>query len=460
MKLSEIIKILKNKAILDGADAEFINLNTDTRTLMVGDFYLALKGDNFDGHDFVLKAKELGASGALVDHKIAVDLPQIIVPDVRLALGEIGVWQRNKFNIPLIAITGTCGKTTTKEMTAAILRQCGNTLASIKSFNNDIGVPLTLWQLQNNYQYAVLEVGANHFGEISYLTNLIKPDVAVIINALSGHLEGFGDVAGVSRAKGEILEGLKPNGIAVLNADDNYFAYWRDLAGKHKVLSFGIESKADVRAESILLDAKGRPSFKMIFPNGKKIDVNLPLLGKHNVVNALAAAAATFSIGVSVAAIKNGLESLAHVYMRLVSRIGFNGAEIIDDCYNAIPQAVIAALQLLAQYPKEKILVFGCMRELGKEAASWHRAVGAKARELGINHLYVVGEFADEVAQAFGKNAEVFADKAQLILALKKNLDANKVVLIKGSRGAHLEEVVKSLVTSQRPVLNQVKRQL
>lgn len=447
MKLSDIIKILKTQAVLEGSDAKFANLNTDTRNLSAGDLYIALRGDNFNGHDFVQMAEKLGASGALVDHKIFANLPQIIVPDVRLALGAIGAWQRNQFDIPLIAITGTCGKTTTKEMIASILQQCGRTLASIKSFNNDIGVPLTLWQLQDDYQYAVLEVGANHFGEIRHLTNLIKPDVAVLLNAMSGHLEGFGDVAGVARAKGEIFAGLKENGVAILNADDNYFAYWRDLAGKREVLSFALENKADVVAEGVRIDDKGHARCKINLPDGQKIAIKLTLLGKHNVANALAAAAAAFAVGIPADAIQAGLENLSHVSMRLVSHVGFNGAEIIEDCYNAIPQAVIAALQILAQYPtKEKIFVFGCMRELGAKAVQWHRTIGNKAREFGINHLYVIGEFADEVALAFGKNAEVFVDKEQLISALKGKLDANKVVLLKGSRGARLEEVVQSLL--------------
>ncbi|MCL5261375.1 MAG: UDP-N-acetylmuramoyl-tripeptide--D-alanyl-D-alanine ligase [Gammaproteobacteria bacterium] len=445
MKLSKLATILN--AELKGVDVEFFGINTDSREIKPNDLYIARKGNALDGHDFLGQAKTHGASGAIVERFIHIDdLPQIKVQDATLALGKMAAWQRVQFKNPLFALTGSCGKTTTKELLAAILRTQGEVLVNVRSFNNAVGVPLTLWNINPSQKFAVLELGANHFSEISYLANLVQPiHVAAITNAAPCHLEGFGDVAGVARAKAEIFAGLAANGTAVLNSDDEYYSYWQKIVATHTKVIFGFKSKADISATNITFDAAMRALFQLKLPE-TTVEVALPLLGKHNVMNALTAAACAYAIGINPEAIKFGLENVIAVKMRLNLQTGLCGAKIIDDTYNANPKAVAAALEILVEQPGEKIFVFGGMRELGEDAEKWHRYIGQLAKELQIDALYVCGEFAKVVSDSFGSAGFAFKTQEELIPALQKNLDANKVVLVKGSRGAKMEKVVQALL--------------
>lgn len=446
MKLTKIAAILSTRLI--GSDCEFTTININSRTLKSGELFIAIKGENFDGHDFVAQAKQAGAIAALVDHPVAVNIPQIIVPDTIHALGQLGKWKRNNINFPLIAVTGSSGKTTMRAMIASILSEVGPTLSSTKSFNNSIGVPLTLWQLSAQYKYGVLEIGANHFGEITPLVKMVRPQIAVITNAGPAHLEGFSSVDGVACAKGEILRGLTDDGIAVINADDKYFAYWQYLARPHRVVTFGMKNEADVMLTDLRLNDEHQASFTLVLSEAS-LPVNLPLLGAHNVLNALSAAAVAYTLGVDIQAIKVGLEKVEAVNQRLKMYNGFAGAKIIDDSYNAIPTAVIAALEVLARVTHKKIFVFGEMKELGTEVVAWHEQIGRLARDLKIDLLYAYGKNAPIVVEAFGANAYAFNDHDELVAALKPQMDEQTTVLVKGSRGSTMERVVEKIMNNE-----------
>lgn len=445
MKLSKIAALLNVKLI--GKDREFTTIHIDSRTIQSGHLFIALKGENFDGHDFVLDAAKQGAAGVMVERRVEVNLPQIIVPDTLNALGQLGRWKRSQINYPLVAVTGSCGKTTTRAMIASILSEVNSTLSSTKSFNNAIGVPLTLWQLTPEYKYGVLEIGANHFGEITPLVKMVRPQIVVITNAAPAHLEGFSSVDGVACAKGEILRGLAADGIAVLNADDKYFAYWQHLALPHRIVTFGMKNEADVMLTDLCLNDEHQASFNLQLA-GVNIAVNLPLMGAHNVLNALAAAAAAYALHVEPQAIKVGLEKVTAVDKRLKVYNGYGGAKVIDDSYNAIPTAVIAALEVLARATHKKIFVFGEMRELGTEVEYWHKQIGETARKLKIDLLYAYGENASLVTESFGANAYAFNSQDELIAALKPQMNENTTVLVKGSRGLKMEKVVARIVKS------------
>lgn len=443
MRISKIAAILNTRLI--GNDSEFTTININSRTLKPGELFIAIKGENFDGHDFVLQAKQAGAVAALVDHPVDVNIPQIIVPDTIHALGQLGKWKRNNINFPLIAVTGSSGKTTTRAMIASILSEVGPTLSSTKSFNNAIGVPLILWQLSSKYKYGVLEIGANHFGEITPLVKMVCPQIAVITNAGPAHLEGFSSVDGVACAKGEILRGLADDGIAVLNADDKYFPYWQYLARPHHIVTFGMKNEADIMLTDLRLNDEHQASFNLSLPE-TFIPVDLPLLGAHNVWNALSAAAVAYALQVDIQAIKAGLEKVTAVNQRLKMYNGFGGAKIIDDSYNAIPTAVIAALEVLARVQHKKIFVFGEMKELGAEVVEWHERIGRMARDLKIDLLYAYGENAPIVVEAFGENAYAFTNHDELVAALKPELNEQTTVLVKGSRGTMMEKVVAQII--------------
>ena len=442
MKLSQVAQILKAKLI--GSDCNFTSLSTDSRAIRAGELFIALVGAKFDGHDFIRDVAMHGAAGAIVNRRLLTDIPQIIVPDTIRALGMLGKWKREQVNVPLIAVTGSCGKTTTRAMLASILGEIGHTLASAKSFNNEIGVPLTLLQLEKHHRFGVIEIGANHFGEINYLVNLVRPQVTLITNAAPAHLEGFHSLDGVACAKGEILRGLSNDGIAVLNADDVYYPYWQHLAEPHPLVTFGVKNNATVTLKDLQLNQDHCASFNLCFPE-TSIFVELPLLGLHNAINALGAAAAAYALGVDTAAIKAGLEQVVAVNRRLNNYRGFAGATIIDDSYNANPASVSAALEILARDQRKKVFVFGEMLELGAETEKWHEHIGRQARDLNIDCLYVYGKSAPIVAKAFGPNAYVFDNHAQLVNTLKPVLDSNTTVLIKGSLGSAMYLVVEAL---------------
>ncbi len=425
-------------------------VSTDTRTLKPGNVFIALVGPNFDGHNFLEEAYKKGAVAAVVDRAIETPLPLIQVEDTRLALGEMAKRWRQCFSIPIIALTGSCGKTTTKAMLASILSLCGETLVTPGTLNNDIGVPLTLLQLNEQHEFAVIEMGTNHLGEIGYLTHLTHPTIAMVLNAGPGHLEFLGTVEGVAREKGAIYEGLSPSGVAIINADDHYATSWDEIARSYRRITFAMNQPADVWATDITFNTDGQASF-ILHIECEQIPIQLSIAGQHNVMNALAAAAAVQTLDIPLATIKAGLEAAKPVSKRLVQSIGLGGARIIDDTYNANPASFEAAIGILTQLPgKEKILIMGDMRELGPQAADYHRALGAKARSQGIHHLYAVGPLSHIAVQAFGQGAQHFSDQSALIEAVRPLLHADLTVLVKGSRGMQMEHVVAALLSGDQ----------
>lgn len=427
-----------------GKNATFHGVSKDTRTIKPGNLYVAIQGEQFDGHDFVEEAFRQGASAALVSRHIDSDIPQIIVEDTLNALGKMSVLWRNTFSPTIIGVTGSNGKTTLKNMIASILRAaCANdndVLATEGNLNNNIGVPMMLCRLNAQHRYAVIEMGMNHFGEIDYLTRLTRPNVAVVNNAAESHLEGLKSIAGVAKAKGEIFTGLTENGIAILNRDDAHFAYWRGLVKNY--LTFGLQHTADVTATF------SGNQITLQTPKGT-IDVTLPLLGKHNIMNALAATAAALAIDIDLAAIKQGLENVRPEHGRMEQYHLANGTRIIDDTYNANPFSTQAAVNTLAEFPGDKVIVLADMRELGPDAKQMHFQSGEKIRAANIQTLLTFGDLSAAATEAFGTNAKHFTDRDELIAEVKKHVKPNTTILIKGSRSMRMEKVVASILKAE-----------
>ncbi len=450
MYLSDVAHAVDGMLI--GDDCLFQSVTTDSRTQVSDSLFVALSGENFDGHDYIEKAQDNGAVAALVSRQIDCNLPLVVVPDTKMALGKLAAAWRARFKIPFIAITGSNGKTTVKELVASILRQCGPVLATKGNFNNDIGVPLTLLSLRHEDQFAVVEMGANHSGEIAYLSHLAQPAVAVLNNAAPAHLEGFKTVEDVAEAKGEIIDGLSVDGIAILNADDPFYKAWCRRAGVRRWISFGLSGSADVHAyidDGSLSDGLQTTSFRMTTPAGS-ILIHLPLPGLHNVKNALAATAACLAVGIDLAVIKKGLESVDAVEGRLNIKECGHGLTVIDDSYNANPASVQAALLLLSkQVGKQRVLVLGDMAELGDTAKKLHQKIGVQARESGIDFLYATGKLSYSTVEGFGKNGFYFENKEQLLKQLQADLShklkSDVIVLVKASRSSRLETVVQAL---------------
>ncbi|CAK0760400.1 D-alanyl-D-alanine-adding enzyme [Gammaproteobacteria bacterium] len=444
MRLSDAAHCLAGRWV--GADVEFHGAVNDTRKLPAGALYVALPGERFDGHDFVSTARTAGAVAALVGRVVDDPLPQIVVDDPRLALGRLAAAWRGRFSGPLVAITGSNGKTTVKEMVRAILAQNGPTLATIGNLNNDIGAPLTLLRLEPGFHHAaVVEVGANHPGEIAFIAGLACPTVAVVNNAGPAHLEGFGSVAGVAQAKGEIYGALSTDGVAVINADDPHASLWRKLAKGRNLLDFGLTQPAAVSAQIVeVLGAAGGTRIRLYTPVGAT-ELTVPLPGRHNVMNALAATAVALGAGVSLTAVIAGLAVVDGVAGRLRPCPGRNGTQIIDDTYNANPASLRAALEVLATFPGERCLVLGDMAELGPGAVVLHAEVGDLARNLGIEILFGCGSLSREAVSVFGPGAGHYADVGTLVTALEEKLRPGLTVLVKGSRSAGMERVVRLL---------------
>lgn len=428
---------------LHGADAEFTGVSTDTRTLARGNLFVALVGPNFDGHAFVNDAAGKGAVGSLVSRSLPADMATVQVADTRLSLGQLSAHWRGQFQIPVIAVTGSNGKTSVKNMIAAILAETGPGLSTQGNLNNDIGVPLTLLQLKPGDRYAVIEMGMNHPGEISYLTRLASPTIALINNAAEAHLSGLGSVEAVAYAKGEIYSGLTADGIAIVNVDDHYADLWRRLSGSHRLVTFGLDHQADVSADYTLSTSGSQIHLRT--PQGD-ISMRLSLLGRHNVMNALAASSASLAAGASLADIQAGLEKLRSVSGRLEVKHGLNDSRVLDDTYNANPGSLAAGVEVLKSAAGERVLVLGDMGELGDAARDIHRRVGLLAKSLGIEHLYAVGELTQDAVESFGKGAQHFASHEALIEALRANLHAGVTVLVKGSRLMKMERVVAGIV--------------
>lgn len=443
MQLSPLTAITQGK-LLQG-DTAFAQISTDTRTINSGEIFLALLGENFDGHDYIQVAEQQGAVGLIVARAVATKLPMLLVGDTLKAYGAIAHYHRQQFNKPVVALTGSCGKTTTKAMLKSILQQKGRVLATLGTFNNAIGVPKTLLSLQALDDFAVIELGTNHPGEIDYIARLTEPTIALITNAGPSHLEFLGDLAGVAREKGAIFNGLGNDGIAILNRDDAFYSYWLTLLAGKRSVSFGLHAEADVRAENLTMRANGHMSFALVYQD-QHSHVDLPILGKHNVMNALAASACALVLDLPMSMIKTGLELLQPESKRLVEKIGKNGAHIIDDSYNANPASVVAAIDILAQKSGKKILVLGQMNELGEHTAALHQQIGSIAKQAGIDELHAFGDLTRYTVESFGVQGFYYTNKKQLIAALLPRLASDAVIIIKGSRGMQMEQVVEALL--------------
>lgn len=444
MELSEVAQVLGSH--ITGDDCEFDGIAIDSRSLVRGDLYVALKGEHFDGHDFVSHAADQGACAVVVEHEVDCGLPAVVVSDTRLALGELAKHIRRGFHGPLIGLTGSNGKTTVKEMLAAILHEKGQVLATRGNFNNDIGVPLTLFRLKPFHDYAVIEMGANHAGEIAYLTGLASPSVALITNAAPAHLEGFGSLDGVANAKGEIFQGLVKGGVAIINQDDKYSDLWKACAKEHSIVTFGTNGSADVHAT--WQEGVDGSEIDLHAPEGS-VHFSLAMPGKHNVMNALAASAAALAAGISLEEVKRGLESTLIVPGRSQRKSGLNGAVVIDDTYNANPASLGVALDVLAVCEGARLFVMGDMAELGDETLQLHRDAGKKVFASGVEAFFAIGDLSrvavEEYTAAGGKNGFHFDTQDALVDAVTGRLHQGVTVLVKGSRSMRMERIVIAL---------------
>ncbi|WP_447864553.1 UDP-N-acetylmuramoyl-tripeptide--D-alanyl-D-alanine ligase [Kluyvera sichuanensis] len=441
--LGQLANVLNGE--LCGSDALIEDVTTDTRKLTPGCLFVALKGERFDAHDFAQTAKEGGAGALLVSRKLDIDLPQLVVSDTRLAFGELAAWVRQQVPARVVALTGSSGKTSVKEMTAAILGQCGNTLYTAGNLNNDIGVPMTLLRLTPEHQFAVIELGANHQGEIAWTVSLTRPEAALVNNLAAAHLEGFGSLAGVAKAKGEIFTGLPDSGIAILNADNNDWDNWQQVIGDRTVWRFSPNAAgSDFSAADVRITSQGT-EFTLHTPNGST-DVLLPLPGRHNIANALAATALATAVGADLNAVKAGLAQLKAVPGRLFPIHLTDSQLVLDDSYNANVGSMTAAVQVLSEMPGYRVLVVGDMAELGAESEACHIQVGEAAKAAGIDRVLSVGKLSQAISDASGAG-EHLIDKASAIARLNMLINEHKsiTILVKGSRSAAMEEVVRAL---------------
>ncbi len=442
VRLAEVAEFIS--ATHRGANVPFQFVSTDTRTLQPGDLYVALVGDRFDGHDYVQQAIDKGACAVVISKEMELNAPYLQVADTIIALGRLALFNREKFERDVVAITGSSGKTTVKGMMATLLRQQNEVLVTRGNLNNHIGAPLTLLRLNHTYDYAVVELGASAEGEIAYTSNLVKPTVSILTNAGSAHLEGFGDLETIVRTKGEIIDALDENGIAILNADSEHFSTWKTRAGTRRVISFGESDAANVRGTEVEIDHTGCCEFNLHIGDDVA-KVHLKVMGRHNVMNALACAAACHGLGMSIKEIVSGLQAFEGVEGRLVEKAGFNGSVVIDDSYNANPASVRAAMDVLAARQGHRIFVLGDMAELGVETQLAHAEMGAYAREAKLEEFFALGEFSRGAADAFGDNAHWFASHDSLVRFLKEKLNKGVTVLVKGSRSSHMDRVVNEI---------------
>jgi UDP-N-acetylmuramoyl-tripeptide--D-alanyl-D-alanine ligase len=430
--------------VLTGNDDEVIchSVSTDTRTLEAGSLYVPLTGERFNGHQFAGVAEENGAVAMLASEETDTSLPVIRVNDTLKALGQLSAWHRNQFEGPVVAVTGSAGKTSVKQLTADVLAQRFCTLMTQGNLNNHIGAPLTLLSLEPQHEAAMIELGASAGGEIAYTAAFVRPHVGIITNVGTAHLEGFGSVPGIAEAKGELIDFIQPGGTAVLNADDVFIDAWRARASHLNIVTFGVNSDADVRAENIRSTLEGS-EFDLIAEGGTR-KISLHLMGEHNVRNALAVIAATRAVGLSWDEIIAGLSSAQAVGGRMQSCQGTGGQKIINDAYNANPSSFFAAVDVLSM-ASESWLVMGDMAELGQDAEAMHASVGEYARRQGIKHFVACGPLSKAAATAFGDEAHWFSDRDQLQTFLNNNTRSGDTLLIKGSRSAGMDKVVTAL---------------
>lgn len=430
---------------LHGAGLIIETVTSDTRNITPGCLFVALIGERFDAHDFVAQAKANGAGALLVSRLVDVDLPHIVVKDTRQAFGQLAAWVRQQVPTRVVALTGSSGKTSVKEMAASILNQCGNTLYTADNLNNDIGVPMTLLRLTAEHDYAVIELGANHQGEIAWTVSLTQPEAALVNNLAAAHLEGFGSLAGVAKAKGEIFSGLLQNGVAIINTDSNDWINWQHIIGARKTWRFSPDDRqSDFTATHVNMTQHGT-EFTLKTPDGD-VGVMLPLPGRHNIANALAAAALAMAVGAARDAVKAGLAILKAVPGRLFP-IALNDTQLLlDDTYNANVGSMTAAVRVLSDMPGYRVMVVGDMAELGAESDACHWQVGEAARDAGIDRVLSTGTRSEHSSHASG-SGEHFHSKQALISRLQALRTEHHMmtILVKGSRSAAMEEVVHAL---------------
>ncbi len=424
------------------SDGEFTGVTIDSRRVEPGNLFVALSGERVDGHDFVGAAEAAGAGAALVEREVETSLPLLTVADSQLGLGALARAWRENFNVPLVGITGSNGKTTVKEMLSAIVSRYMTTLVTQGNLNNELGVPLTLSRLDGSHKAAIVEMGASRVGDIRYLAEIAKPTVGVITQCAPAHLEGFGSVDGVAKGKGEMVESLPISGCAVLNADDDYIDYWRPRVSSSRTLTFGLSDDAMVTC-GWSQDADGL-HLDLTFPEGCA-RADLPLLGKHNVMNALAAAAAAFALDLSAVDIARGLGTMTAVPGRLAMRTRDDGVRVIDDSYNANPTSLGAAIDVLKDFSGPRWLVLGDMAELGETSVELHRDAGERAISCGIERLFTTGQVSKAATDAFGPGGKHYEHFDALLNDVRNEVGDARVVLVKGSRSMRMERVVAAL---------------
>jgi len=464
-KLSQIAKGIKGQLIGHDGDADFVFTDSrlDKSEIENGrGLFIALRGENFDAHRFVEEVSKNSIAGVIVERKCEISKPQILVEDTRIALGELARLNRSECHAKFVAITGSCGKTTVKEMIASILELSGHTHATKGNLNNDIGAPLTLLEIDQSVEYGVIELGANHSGEIAYTSNITQPDVALVNNVTASHLQGFGDLEGVASAKAEIYSSLAKDGVAVINADDNFCSYFKSKVQSKKIL-FSVKGKGDIFASNIVVNSDQSTSFDLNYHKQKE-SITLPLVGEHNVSNALAAASCCIALGISLTTISQGLANSPTVSGRLMVNQLPNGCRVIDDSYNANLASVKAAIDLLVNYSSPTILVLGDMAELGELSQQYHQEVGEYARQKGVSKLFTFGEFTkysqlaynhkkiskDEFKLSDSSLQNHFSQQQKLIIKLIKEANEGVTILVKGSRSARMENIVKALLENSK----------
>lgn len=442
------LKTISRQLGLDAIDDRSLSgVCIDSRKATSGCLFIALRGDNFDGHDFVQAAVDKGAAAVICERPLTItgNVPQLVVANALLALATLATQHRRSLSCPVIALTGSNGKTSVKEMIAAILPQ--PSLATPGNFNNHIGAPLSVLQLNSEHRYAVFELGANHPGEIAYTVAIAQPTVALINNIAPAHIEGFGSIEGVANAKGEIYAGLTQSGTAIVNDDDAYAHFWDAcLAGK-RVLRFSLnKSSADVHARNLHLDAQGCASFVLVLPEGEAV-LRLQVPGEHSVRNALAAAACCVAAGIGLSDIVAGLQAFRGVAGRMTCLPGRHQSVVIDDTYNANLRSVLTAIEVLSKRHGRRILVLGDLGELGQWTQAHHEEIGRAAKDGGIDRLLTCGKHSEFSSQAFGTNAQHYLRQDDLTRDLLPMLDEHTTVLVKGSRSAAMEQVVQHLLS-------------
>jgi UDP-N-acetylmuramoyl-tripeptide--D-alanyl-D-alanine ligase len=443
MSMSELEQPLEARLI--GGDRTFPAVTTDSRAVTSGDLFVALQGENFDGHDFLDQVVGAHAAGAVVSQSSDTPLSRLQVADTQRALGQLGAYNRSLYEGPLVAITGSSGKTTVKNMVRSVLAQKGRTLATEGNLNNEIGVPLTLLALEPSVEYAVVEMGAGKVGDITWLCELGRPTVALLLTVMPAHLQGFGTLENIAAAKGEIFDGLGAGDCAVINADLPWAAEWRVRAGAASVIDFGLVEPAAITARDVRVLGVNGVSFTALTPAGD-MSVTLALPGEHNVANGLAAIAVGLACGLDLTQIRSGLEAVQPTAGRLATARSPAGSTVIDDCYNANPGSVRAAIAMLASCEGRRTLVLGAMRELGPTSETLHREIGEYARDAGIERFWGVGPELQCAVDVFGSSASWFTDCDSAIAALAEEFGASDTVLVKGSRGARMERVLHALL--------------